>query len=156
MIFHKMSPRTLWHNYTEQNLWGWGFAQLLYEHGPQILSFETKVKKITSLLFNSPLTNCLYSAAAQPGEGSRSCGTPPLLFFGATALSIISRGMRFQLLKKMKASHAISRVTCEYGGTPPYGHLGNTVTLLLRPLFSGPAKQPYNFLLKNPVNVVTR
>ena len=38
---------------------------------------------------------------------------------------------------------------------PPYGHLGNTVTSLLRQLFSGPAKKPYIFLLKNPVNAVT-
>ena len=41
-------------------------------------------------------------------------------------------------------------------GTPPYGHLGDTVTSLSRPLFS--ARQnghtfPY---LKNTVNAVTR
>ena len=34
----------------------------------------------------------------------------------------------------------------EYSGTPPYGHLVNTTTSLLRPLFFGPAKRPYIFL----------
>ena len=32
---------------------------------------------------------------------------------------------------------------CHYSGTPPYGHPVNTVTLLLRPHFFGPAKRPY-------------
>ena len=32
-----------------------------------------------------------------------------------------------------------------YSGTPPYDHLVNTTTSLLRPLF-GPAKRPYIFL----------
>ena len=30
-----------------------------------------------------------------------------------------------------------------YSRTPPYGHLDNTVTSLLRPVFFGPAKRPY-------------
>ena len=33
-----------------------------------------------------------------------------------------------------------------YSGTPPYDHLVNTTTSLLRPLFFGPAKRPYIFL----------
>ena len=38
-----------------------------------------------------------------------------------------------------------------YGGTPPYGHLGNTVTLLLRPLFFGRlAKIAIHFLVEKP------
>ena len=32
-----------------------------------------------------------------------------------------------------------------YSGTPPHGHLGNTVTLLLRTVFSSLAKKPYIF-----------
>ena len=35
-----------------------------------------------------------------------------------------------------------------YIGTPPNGHLCNTVTSLLLPLFFDPAKRPYNFLQK--------
>ena len=31
----------------------------------------------------------------------------------------------------------------KYSVTPPYDHLSNTVTLLLQPLFFGPAKRPY-------------
>ena len=34
----------------------------------------------------------------------------------------------------------------KYSVTPPYDHLGNTVTLLLQPLFSSLAKRPYIFL----------
>ena len=34
----------------------------------------------------------------------------------------------------------------KYSGTPPYDHLANTTTSLLRPLFFGPAKRPYIFL----------
>ena len=35
----------------------------------------------------------------------------------------------------------------KYSGTPPYGHLGNTVTSLLRPLFlAARLKRPYIFL----------
>ena len=63
MIFHKMSP-ALTGTTIQNKISGAGDLPSYYEHGPQILSFETKVKKITSLLFNSPLTNCLYSAAA--------------------------------------------------------------------------------------------
>ena len=33
-----------------------------------------------------------------------------------------------------------------YSGTPPYGHLVNTATSLLRPLFFVPTKWPYIFL----------
>ena len=45
-----------------------------------------------------------------------------------------------------------------HSGTPPYGHLGNTVISLLRLLFFGClAKRPYIFLQrKNLVNTVTR
>ena len=35
-----------------------------------------------------------------------------------------------------------------YSRTPSNGHLGNTVTSLLRPRFFGPAKRPYIFLKK--------
>lgn len=42
-------------------------------------------------------------------------------------------------------------------GTVPYGHLGNTVTWLLQPLFVGhPAKWLYIFLQKSLINMVTR
>ena len=34
----------------------------------------------------------------------------------------------------------------KYSGTPPYDHLVNTTTSLLRPLFFGPAKRSYIFL----------
>ena len=38
-----------------------------------------------------------------------------------------------------------------YSGTLPHGDFGlNTVTLLLQPLFSGPAKTAINFCLTTP------
>ena len=44
-----------------------------------------------------------------------------------------------------------------YSGTQPYGHLGNTVTLLLRPLFFSARQNGHTlFLKKNLVNAVTR
>ena len=36
-----------------------------------------------------------------------------------------------------------------YSGAPPYGHLGNTVTSLLQPLFFGPEKRQYFPYTKN-------
>ena len=44
---------------------------------------------------------------------------------------------------------------CIYSGTPPYDHLVNTTTPLLRPLFCGPNKSPLIFLSENPVNPTT-
>lgn len=39
----------------------------------------------------------------------------------------------------------------EYSGTPPYGHLVNTVTSLLQPLFlAARAKSPIHFFVKKP------
>ena len=39
----------------------------------------------------------------------------------------------------------------EYSGTPPYGHLVNTVTLLLQPLFlAAQAKSHMHFFVKKP------
>ena len=37
-----------------------------------------------------------------------------------------------------------------YSGTQPYGHLGNTVTLLLRPLFFRPGKTVIHYFKKKP------
>ena len=39
-----------------------------------------------------------------------------------------------------------------YSGAPPYGHLGNTVTSSLQPLFFGPEKRQYISLQKKTVN----
>ena len=49
----------------------------------------------------------------------------------------------------------VTDYTTHYSGTPPYGHLVNTVTSLLRPLFIGPAKRPYIILLEIPVNAAS-
>ena len=37
-----------------------------------------------------------------------------------------------------------------YSETPPYGHLGNTVTSLLRPFFGRPAKTTIHSIEKEP------
>ena len=40
----------------------------------------------------------------------------------------------------------------QYSGTPPYFHLSDTITSLLRPLFSWPSKTAIHFLIKkNPL-----
>jgi len=57
--------------------------------------------------------------------------------------------------KLIHAGEVLSNAACyfQHSGTQPYGHLVNTVTLLLQPLFlSLPAKHPWiHFLIKKPV-----
>ena len=44
-----------------------------------------------------------------------------------------------------------------YSGTPPYGHLGNKVTSLLRPLFLAALQNDHTFSCKKKlVNTITR
>ena len=43
----------------------------------------------------------------------------------------------------------------QYNGTPPYRHLSDTITSLLRPLFFWPGKTAIRFLIKTPINAVT-
>ena len=63
-----------------------------------------------------------------------------IYYFESTTAVNVTLKFRYpfrRLLRRLK----------KYSGTPPYGHLGNMVTSLLRPLFFGrPAKRPYIFL----------
>ena len=52
-----------------------------------------------------------------------------------------SYGVTIQMKPLSRFFHMILFVLCS--GNQPYGHLGNTVTLLFRQLFFGPAKRSY-------------
>ena len=66
-----------------------------------------------------------------------------------------SSKFKIQILQPHQTWRVYESSRSKYSGTPPYGHLVNTVTSLLQSPFSGPEKRPYILSLKKPVNTVS-
>ena len=106
------------------------YAYRLHNYVQKFLPWDRRLEAGVLLTISSP----------QSLRGSlRLCSFFPSRLIGTSKLRWLDRIRIGQV--------DLTRCECvKYSGTPPYDHLVNTTTSLLRPLFFGPAKRPYIFL----------